>query len=70
MPETGRIHIFYRDQRRGFSEVEPFVYEDGDGVTMQFQIGEIQSETLASDPTYLVLSYTRAMMGFMLFHRS
>jgi spermidine synthase len=69
MPETGRIHIAYREQRRRLVEVEPFVYEDGDSVTMQFQIGEIQSEMLASDPNFLVLSYTRTMMAFILFNR-
>ena len=36
---------------------------------MQFQIGEIQSEMLASDPNFLVLSYTRTMMAFILFNR-
>lgn len=49
-------------------EVEPFLYEDGDSVTLQFQIGEVQSEMLASDPDFLVLSYTRKMMAFMLFN--
>ena len=65
MPDTGRAHIAYRQQRRRFSEVEPFVYEDGDSVTLQFQIGEVQSEMLASDPDFLVLSYTRTMMAFL-----
>jgi len=69
MPDTERIHIAYREQRRRLVEVEPFVYEDGDSVTMQFQIGEIQSEMLASDPNFLVLSYTRMMMAFTLFNR-
>lgn len=49
------------DQRR-FAEVRPHVYQDGDSVTMQFQIGEIQSEMLVSNPNFLVLSYTRTMM--------
>src|SRR5260370_15379782 len=69
MPETGRFYVAYREQRRGLSEVEPIVYEDGDSVTLQFQIGEVQSEMLASDPNYLVLSYTRTMMAFMFFNR-
>jgi hypothetical protein len=66
MPDTGQAHIAYRQQRRRFAEVEPFVYEDGDSVTLQFQVGEIQSEMLASDPDFLVLSYTRTMMAFLL----
>jgi hypothetical protein len=56
MPETGRLYIAYREQRRRVSEVEPIVYEDGDSVTMQFQIGAIQSEMFASAPNFLVLS--------------
>jgi len=48
---------------------KPIVYEDGDSVTLQFRIGEIQSEMLASDPSFLVLSYTRTMMAFMLFNK-
>src|SRR5260370_9908410 len=69
MPETGRFYVAYREQRRGLSEVDPIVYEDGGSVTLQFQIGEVQSEMLASDPNYLVLSYTRTMMAFMFFNR-
>jgi spermidine synthase len=68
LPDTSQAHIAYRRQRRRFAEVEPFVYEDGDSVTLQFQIGEIQSEMLASDPDFLVLSYTRTMMAFLLFN--
>ena len=57
------------DQRR-FAGVRPHIYQDGDSVTMQFRIGEIQSEMLESDPTFLVLSYTRTMMAFLLFHNT
>ena len=69
MPDTGQVPIAHRLQRRRIAEVEPLVYEDGDSVTMQFRIGEIQSEMLASDPSFLVLSYTRTMMAFMLFNK-
>jgi hypothetical protein len=68
MPGKGQAYIAYRQQRRRFAEVEPFVYEDGDSVTLQVQVGEIQSEMLADDPDFLVLSYTRTMMSFMLFN--
>ena len=34
---------------------------------LQFQIGEIQSEMLVSNPNLLVLSYTRTMMAFLPF---
>ena len=59
----------YCDRRRRIAAVRPRIYEDGDSVTLQFQIGEIQSQMLVSDPYYLVLSYTRAMMAFLLFNR-
>jgi len=68
MPDTRQAPVVYRQRQRRFAEVEPFVYEDGDSVTLQFQIGEIQSEMLASDPGFLVLSYTRTMTAFMLFN--
>ena len=48
----------YREIGSEDMEVRPHVYQDGDSVTMQFRIGEIQSEMLVSDPTFLVLSYT------------
>src|SRR5260370_28494877 len=63
------IHKVNRIDQRRFAEVRPHVYQDGDSVTMQFQIGEIQSEMLVSDPNFLVLSYTRTMMAFLLFHQ-
>ena len=64
------IHRVNRIQQRRFAEVRPRVYEDGDSVTLQFQIGEIQSEMLLSDPNSLVLSYTRTMMAFQHFHEA
>lgn len=58
-----------KSNRRRFAEVRPRVYQDGNRVSLQFQIGEIQSEMLASDPNFLVLSYTRTMVTFTLFHQ-
>jgi spermidine synthase len=57
-----------RIQERWSTEVRPRVCEDGDNVSLQFQIGEIQSAMLASDPDFLVLSYTRTMTAFRLFY--
>jgi spermidine synthase len=68
MPDTEQAHIAYRQQGQRFAEVEPLVYEDGDSVTLQFRIGEVQSEMSVSDPDFLVLSYTRTMTAFMLFN--
>jgi spermidine synthase len=70
MQELMLIHSVNRIQQRGFAEVRPHVHQDGDSVTMQFRIGEIQSEMLVSNPNFLVLSYTRTMMAFLLFHES
>jgi spermidine synthase len=57
----------YSNYRR-FAGIPPRVYQDGDSVSLQFHIGEIQSEMRASDPNLLVLSYTRTMAAFTLFH--
>jgi spermidine synthase len=69
MQELRLINKVNHIQQRRFTEVRPRIYQDGDSVTLQFQIGEIQSEMLASDPNFLVLSYTRTMMAFLLFHQ-
>jgi len=68
MPGTRQVPIAFQQRQRSFAEVEPILYEDGDSVTLQFKIGAIQSEMLDSDPDFLVLSYTRTMMAFMLFN--
>lgn len=68
MPEAALADRTYSNCRGSFAELRPRVYQDGDSVSLQFQIGEIQSEMLASDPNFLVLSYTRTMVAFTLFH--
>jgi spermidine synthase len=50
---------------RRVAEVRPRIYQDRDSMSLQFQIGEIQSEMRISDPNRLVLSYTRAMISFL-----
>ncbi len=70
MHELSLIHSTNRTMQRRVASVRPHVYQDGNSVTMQFQIGEIQSEMLMSDPNFLVLSYTRSMMAFLLVHPS
>jgi spermidine synthase len=57
----------YGHYRWSFADVRPRVYQDGDSVSLQFHIGEIQSEMRASDPNLLALSYTRTMVAFTLF---
>lgn len=63
-------HKMNRIEQRRFAEVQPHVYEDGDSISMQFQIGEIQSEMHVNDPNRLVLSYTQTMMAFLHFHNA
>ncbi len=69
MEEMGQVDIACRTQQRFAGAAEPIVYEDGNSVTLQFRIGEIQSEMFMSNPNFLVLSYTRTMMDFMLFNQ-
>jgi spermidine synthase len=69
MEEMEQADLTHRMQRQSLRGPEPIVYEDGDSLTLQFRLGEIQSEMLVSDPNFLVLSYTRTMMSFLLFHR-
>jgi len=66
--KTEQIDISYSAQRRQLI-TEPILFEDGENVTLQFQIGEVQSQMLVSDPNLLVLSYTRTMMAFVLFNK-
>jgi spermidine synthase len=70
MQELTLIRRADRIEQRTVAEARPHVYQDGDSVTMQFRIGEVQSEMLVSDPNVLVLSYTRTMMDFLLFHEA
>jgi spermidine synthase len=58
-----------QERRRIARETEPIVYEDGDSATLHFLIGDIQSEMCFSEPNTLILTYTRVMAAFTLFHR-
>lgn len=48
--------------------VTPRVHDDDDVRCLRFNSGVVQSSMHRSDPFGLVLSYTRAMMGFLLFN--
>lgn len=48
----------------------PFIYEENTTLSMHFDMSAIQSVMRKYDPTYLVLGYTRTMMGFLLLHPS
>ena len=67
MEEMEQIDVPCRGQQQSLQK--PILSEDGDSLTLQFRIGEIQSEMSKSDPNFLMLSYTRTMMSFILFHQ-
>lgn len=46
---------------------EPFVFEEIATISMHFDQHSIQSVMYKHDPEYLVLGYTRTMMGFLFF---
>jgi spermidine synthase len=46
----------------------PFVYEEGDLASLHFEIDSVQSLMDKSLPDQLILSYTKIMMGFLLFN--
>ncbi|OIR12310.1 spermidine synthase [mine drainage metagenome] len=46
---------------------EPFVFEEMATISMHFDQHSIQSVMYKHDPEYLVLGYTRTMMGFLFF---
>ncbi len=48
----------------------PFAFSNGDMRTLHFDERYIQSAMRISEPVELLLSYTRAMMGFLLFNPS
>lgn len=45
----------------------PFVFEETATISMHFNQHSIQSVMYKDDPEYLVLGYTRSMMGFLFF---
>lgn len=47
---------------------KPFICRDGEILTLQFQSDVVQSEMWSGGPTVLMLSYTRTMIGFLLFN--
>jgi spermidine synthase len=46
---------------------EPFIFDEITTLSMHFNVRSIQSVMRKNDPVALVLSYTRAMMGFLFF---
>lgn len=45
----------------------PFIYEENTTLSMHFDMSSMQSVMRKHDPEYLVLGYTRTIMGFLFF---
>jgi spermidine synthase len=52
--------------RSNLRHEEPFIIDDGEGRSLHFTLGEIQSRMRPDRPDELQLDYTRTMMGFLL----
>lgn len=49
---------------------EPFIYTNGHSASLHFDVLSVHSEMDIKAPYRLVLGYTQAMMGFLLFHQN
>lgn len=47
---------------------EPFIFDEGDTLSLHFDLHTVQSVMQKSNPDSLLLGYTRTMMGFLLFN--
>ena len=56
--------------QRRFAEVRPHVYQDGDSVTMQFQIGEIQKRDACEQSEFSGALLYPNHDAFLLFHEA
>lgn len=57
------------DSLMSFSDNEkPFIYKNGHSASLHFDLTSVHSEMDVRAPYRLVLGYTQAMMGFLLFH--
>lgn len=67
MTERRKPGLLERYRMRTSAPVTPRIHDDGDSRCLRFNDGVLQSAMQRSDPAALVLAYTRAMMGFLLF---
>jgi spermidine synthase len=47
----------------------PYIYEEDGALTLYFEMGSVQSQMHLNQPDFLMLGYTRTMMGFLLFNK-
>jgi spermidine synthase len=59
----------YDEYKRRSRTSTPFIYEEGGTLTLYFDMGSVQSRMQVALPDFLMLGYTRTMMGFLLFNR-
>jgi len=64
-----RLSDEYEEYKRRSRTSAPFIYEEDGTVTLYFEMGSVQSQMHVSEPHLLMLGYTRAMMGFLLFNK-
>ncbi|QLG86910.1 fused MFS/spermidine synthase [Chitinibacter bivalviorum] len=70
MTSSNNIHTSFADTFAAMlAETEtgkPFVYDEGDEVSLMFDLATVQSRMKRTQPNELILGYTRAMLGFCL----
>jgi spermidine synthase len=64
-----RLSDEYEEYKRRSRTSAPFVYEEDGTLTLYFEMGSVQSQMHLDQPDFLMLGYTRTMMGFLLFNQ-
>jgi spermidine synthase len=59
----------YEEHKRRSRTSAPFIYEENGTLTLYFEMGSVQSRMHVEAPDFLMLSYTRTMMCFLLFNK-
>ena len=59
----------YEEYKRRSRTSTPFIYEEDGTLTLYFEMGSVQSQMHVNLPDFLMLGYTRTMMGFLLFNQ-
>jgi spermidine synthase len=59
----------YEEYKRRSRTSAPFIYEEDGTLTLYFEMGSVQSQMHVDQPDFLMLGYTRTIMGFLLFNQ-
>jgi spermidine synthase len=59
----------YEEYKRRSRTSAPFIYEEDGALTLYFEIGAVQSRMRVEVPDFLILGYTRTIMGFLFFNK-